>query len=90
MQPSFFPASVKSQSIPPNRIRPPENFLEDIISYMWFSAEAEPEMTPELRIVSLFANEFLVKSTIIIYSDPLCHHISSYFSAIPEQQQIMP
>lgn len=57
---------------------------------MWLSSEAELEMTSELRIVSLFANEFLVKSTIIIYSDPLCHHISSYFSAIPEQQQIMP
>lgn len=57
---------------------------------MWLSYGAETEMTSELRIVSLFANEFLVKSTIIIYSDPLCHHISSYFSAIPGQQQIMP
>lgn len=49
----------------------------------WLNSEAAPEMTSELWTVSLFANAFLVKSTIIIYSDPLCHHISSYFFCNP-------
>lgn len=67
-----------------------QGFSKDTVLQMRLSYAAETETASELRIVSLFANEFLVKSTIIIYSDPLCHHISSYFSAIPGQQQIMP
>lgn len=67
-----------------------QDFQKDTILRMWLRYQMRAEMATELRKVNIFANKFLAKSTIIIYSDPFCHHISSYFSAIPKQLQIMP